>query len=76
VATDIRLDQIISKMLAVILTKLLHDFISLGHFGFLEGRQIYKAIVFAKESLHSIKIKKMSTMLIKLDLSKAYNRVF
>jgi hypothetical protein len=41
----------------------------------LEGRQIHEAIGIAQEGLHSIKIKKQKSMVVKVDLSKAYDRV-
>jgi hypothetical protein len=49
--------------------------ISQEQFGFLEGRQIHEAIGVAQETLHSIKTKKLKGAVIKIDLSKAYDRV-
>ena len=42
---------------------------------FLEGRQIHEAIGVAQERLHSIKSKKLKEEVLKIDLSKAYDRV-
>jgi hypothetical protein len=44
-------------------------------FGFLDGKQIHEAIGIIQEGLHSIKIKKKSSFIIKLDLSKAFDNV-
>ena len=44
-------------------------------FGFLEGRQIHEAIGVAQEGLHSIKTKHLQGVVLKIDLSKAYDRV-
>jgi hypothetical protein len=41
----------------------------------LEGRQIHEAIGVAQEALHSIKISKVKGVVLKIDLSKAYDRV-
>jgi hypothetical protein len=45
------------------------------HFGFLQGRQIHEAIGVAQEDLHSLKGKNLFGAVLKLVLSKAYNRV-
>lgn len=44
-------------------------------FGFLQGRQIHEAIGVAQKALHSLKAKNLSGVVLKLDLSKAYDRV-
>jgi len=43
-------------------------------FGFLEGRQIHEAIGVAQEGLNSIKSKQLRGAVLKIDLSKAYDR--
>jgi len=53
----------------------LAEYISKEQFGFLPERQIIEAIGLAQESLHSIKVKKLQALVLKLDLSKAYDRV-
>jgi hypothetical protein len=53
---------------------LLSKSISNEQFGFLLGKQIHEAIGVVQEGLHTIKTKKLSSMVIKLDLSKAYDR--
>jgi len=54
---------------------MLAQYISQEQFGFLPERQIIDAIGIAQESLHTIKAKKLQTLVLKLDLSKAYDRV-
>ena len=49
--------------------------ISEEQFGFLEGRQIHEAIGVAQEGLHSIKLKHLKGIVLKIYLSKAYDRV-
>lgn len=44
-------------------------------FGFLEGRQIHEAIGVDQEGLHSIKMRHRKGAVIKIDLSKAYDKV-
>jgi hypothetical protein len=44
-------------------------------FGFLEGRHIHEAVGMAQEGLHTIKVKKLKAMVVKVDLSKAYDGV-
>ena len=41
----------------------------------MEGRQIHEAIGVAQEGLHNIKSKKLKGAVLKIDLSKAYDRV-
>jgi hypothetical protein len=49
--------------------------ISRDQFDFLDGRQIHEAIGIAQEGLHTIKVKKKSSFIIKIDLYKAYDKV-
>lgn len=49
--------------------------ISQEQFGFLEGRQIHEPIGVAQEGLHSIKTKTIKGVILKIDLSKAYDSV-
>jgi hypothetical protein len=42
---------------------------------FLHKRKIHDALVLAQEAMHSIKSKKLSIIIMKLDLSKAYDKV-
>jgi len=67
--------KIISKVIARRLKKTLSENISAEQFGFLEGRQIHEAIGVAQEGLHSIKTKNLKGAILKIDLSKAYDKV-
>jgi len=67
--------KIISKITAKRLKGVLSAHISKEQFGFLEGRQIHEAIGVAQDGLHSIKTKKLKGVVLKIDLSKDYDRV-
>jgi hypothetical protein len=58
-------------MLKVVLSKA----ISQGKFGFLVDRKIHEAIGVAQVELHNIKTHKIKGVVLKIDLSKAYDRV-
>jgi len=65
------ISKVINRRLKVILSKHI-----LGEqFGFLEGRQIHEDIGVAQEGLHTIKTKRIREVVIKLELSKAFDRV-
>jgi hypothetical protein len=57
------------------LKPILSTSISREQFGFLEGRQIHEAIGVAQEGLHNMKTRKLKGAVVKIDLSKAYDRV-
>eukprot|EP01018_Ginkgo_biloba_P018081 Gb_04379 [translate_table: standard] len=63
------------EVIALRLKPVLSLFISPEHFGFLEGRLIQEAIGTAQEGLHTIKNSHAPAVVIKLDLSKAFDRV-
>jgi hypothetical protein len=67
--------KIISKVIVVRLKTVLSEVISPEQFGFLKGCQIHEAIGSTQEGLHTIKTSHMPAAVIKLDLSKAYDRV-
>jgi hypothetical protein len=67
--------KIISKVIARRVKRILSERISEEQFGFLEGRQIHEAIGIAQEGLHSMKTRKLKGAVLKIDLSKAYDRV-
>eukprot|EP00253_Pinus_taeda_P010222 PITA_10222 len=67
--------KIISSLMAKRLKPLLEKLISPEQTGFVEGRQILDGLVVTQEVIHSMKTKKQKGMMIKLDLSKAYDRV-
>ena len=49
--------------------------ISKENFGLLDGRKIHEAIEVAQETLHSIKLSHKRCMVVKIDLSKAYEKI-
>jgi hypothetical protein len=67
--------KIISKIIATRIKSCLSFGISKEQFGFLEGRQITDAIGVVQETLHSLKVKNIKALVLKLDLIKAYDRV-
>jgi hypothetical protein len=67
--------KVVAKVIARRLKDLLSEKVSKEQFGFLEGRKIHEAIGVAQEGLHSIKTKKAKGVILKIDLSKAYDRV-
>lgn len=68
--------KIISKLIADRLKKCLGDVISKEQSGFVEGCQILDGVVIAMETIHSKETSKEKAMFIKLDMAKAYNRVW
>jgi hypothetical protein len=67
--------KIIAKVISRRLKRILSNNISPEQFGFLHGRQIHEAIGVAQEALHNLKVKNLSGAILKLNLSKAYDRV-
>jgi hypothetical protein len=75
----IALSNLVYKIITKIIEARIKDFLSVGiskeRFGFLEGRQITDAIGVVQESLHSIKVKNIKSLVLKLNLIKEYDRV-
>lgn len=67
--------KIIATLIAKRLKPLLPSIISPEQTGFVEGRQILDGLVVTQEMIHSLNQKKHRGMMIKLDLSKAYDRL-
>ena len=67
--------KIIGKIISVQIRKVLGRYIFGAQFGFLPGRQIHDAIGVLQECLHSIYNKKLKSVVFKVDLSKAYDKV-
>jgi hypothetical protein len=65
--------KIITKILATRIRPILSRTLSAEQFGFLRGRQIIDAIGTTQECIHSIKVKKLQAMILKIDLKKAYD---
>jgi hypothetical protein len=43
--------------------------------GYLEGRQILDGIILSHEAIHSLKFNKTPSMMMNMDMSKAYDQV-
>jgi hypothetical protein len=67
--------KVITKLIASRIKDKLASCISNEQFGFLKDRLISDAIGLAQECMHSSKSKKMSSLILKLDLKKAYDKV-
>eukprot|EP00253_Pinus_taeda_P016357 PITA_16357 len=67
--------KIIAKVIAIRIVPILSRNISMEQFGFLNGRQIHEAIGVEQEVLHSVRQKKKKGVFLKIDLSKAYDRI-
>jgi hypothetical protein len=67
--------KIITKVIANRLKPLLPLLISPEQMGYVEGRKILDGIILAHEVIHSLKTTKKPGMLLKLDLSKAFDRL-
>lgn len=67
--------KIISKVIANRLKSLLPLLISPKQSGYVEGRQILDGIILTHETIHSLKKSKQAGMLLKIDLSKAFDKL-
>ena len=67
--------KIIGKIISTCIKKILGRIISNEQFGCLPGRQIHDALGIIQEGLHTIHCKGMKSVVLKFDLSKAYDHV-
>jgi hypothetical protein len=67
--------KIISKVISKRIKKVFSEQIFREQFGFLDGHQIHEPIGVAREGIHNMKTRKMKGVVLKIDLSKAYERV-
>eukprot|EP00253_Pinus_taeda_P024057 PITA_24057 len=67
--------KIVSKVVALRLKPLLPGIISPEQSGYVEGRQITDGIILSHEIIHSLKHSKKPGMLLKIDLSKAFDSI-
>ena len=67
--------KIITKVIANHLKPLLPSLISPEQTGYVEGHQILDGIILSHEVIHSLKITKKPSMMLKLDLSKAFDKL-
>lgn len=66
--------KITAKIIANRLKLILSNHISSEKFAFLQHQQIHEAIAMAQELLHSFQTRKLKGMILKVDLSKAFDR--
>ena len=67
--------KVISKVISNRLKPLLPLLIFPKQTGYMEGRQILGGIILTHEIIHSLKQNKKAGMLLKIDLSKAFNKL-
>lgn len=67
--------KIFTKAISLRLAKILPRIISLEQGGFVLGRETTEGAIVAHEVLHSISTQRTPTMILKLDMMKAYDRV-
>ena len=67
--------KIISKVIANRLKPLLPILISPEQLGFVEGRKILDGVILVHEVVHSLKISRSPGMMIKLDITKDYDKL-
>jgi hypothetical protein len=67
--------KVITKIIANRLKGKLASSISAEQFGFLKDKLIFYAVRLAQECMRSIKTRKMKSLILKLDLRKAFDRV-
>ncbi|KAH9291381.1 hypothetical protein KI387_043430, partial [Taxus chinensis] len=67
--------KIISKAIANRLSPLMHKLVAPEQSGFIPGRSITEGIIISHELIHSLHNSSRAGMLLKLDFSKAYDRV-
>ena len=67
--------KVISNFLSNRIKPLLVEALSDEQFGFLRKRQIHEVVGITQEVMHSVKIKKLEALLLKMDMIKAYDHV-
>ena len=67
--------KVIKNIISDKLKPLLADAISGERFDFLKNREILEVVGITREVLHSIKVRKLEALILKMDLVKAYDRV-
>lgn len=67
--------KLLTKVIAQRLKPILPMIISLEQSGYVEGRQILDSVILAHEVIHSLQKTRMPGMLLKLNLSKAFDKL-
>jgi retron-type reverse transcriptase len=66
---------LVSKVISNRLKPYLEKSLSAEQLGFLKGRRIQDAIGAAHECIHSIKLKNLKALIMKIDLKKAFDSI-
>jgi hypothetical protein len=67
--------KLLTKIIAIMLKPILPFLISPKQFGYVEGHQILDSIILAHEVIHSLRSTKTQGMLLKLHLSKSFDKI-
>ena len=67
--------KMVTKIIANRIKPKLFEVVSKQQFGFLSNRQILDAIGVSQQFLHLVKVKKLSCLIMKVDLAKSYDKV-
>jgi len=67
--------KIIAKVIAMHLKPIMSYIISQEQGGYVEGRKIMDSVILSHEIIHSLKTTSNPGMLIKLDLSKSFDKI-
>jgi hypothetical protein len=67
--------KIISKVIALRLKPIIPFIISKEQSGYVEGRKIMDSVILVHEIIHSLKITRTPGMLLKIDLSKDFDKL-
>lgn len=67
--------NIFSKIIVNMLKLVMGKLIAINHKGFVQGRQILDVAIYTHEILHSMDYSKKPSMVLKLGISKSYDRV-
>lgn len=67
--------KIISKVMTNRLKPVMNTIISKEQMSFVPGRSILGGVIVAQEAIHTLQSMKRPSMLVKLDISKAYDKM-
>jgi hypothetical protein len=67
--------KLVAKIIENLLKFVFSEIISEEQYGFLFKRQIHDVISLTRKTIHSIKLENMPSIVVKLDLSKSYDKV-
>ena len=67
--------KLVTKIIALRLKSFLSERISIEQYGFVSNRQILEVIGVTQKCVHSTKLRCMKSLILKMDLSKAYDKV-